>query len=233
MQLQALRIFVGYDDREPEAYEVCAHSLRLHTSIPIGIAALRQQNLRDRGLYQRPTTEQFSTGFAMTRFLTPHLSNFDGYSMFVDCDFLFTADIADLLREVDPDKAVSVVKHDYTPKAAWKMDGQPQIAYPRKNWSSLMIFNNEHPATRGLTRYLVNSARPDWLHQLKWARDEEIGELPVHWNWLEGEYEWAPYPEAEPPAGIHFTNGTPELCATKSIQFGDLWADTLKNARGT
>src|SRR5690606_12734940 len=160
-----LRVFIGYDEREPDAWEVCANTLRLHTSIPLSIIQLRQDRLRDRGLYTRHTDEPASTQFAHTRFLVPHLCDYQGYALFVDCDFLFTRDIATLWPHCDRNAAVNVVKHDYVPKAKWKMDGQPQVAYPRKNWSSLMVFNCEHRSTKQLTPGYVNNSPAENLHR--------------------------------------------------------------------
>ncbi len=221
---QALTVFIGYDSREPQSFQVCADSIRKHTSVPVRIAALKQDKLRERGIYLRSEKEEFSTEFAMTRFLVPYLCQFEGYALFVDCDFLFTRDIAEMLAHVTPFKAVSVVKQDYTPRASFKMDGQPQVNYPRKNWSSLMFFNNS--ACLFLTRFMVNSQSPAYLHQFKWLHDDYIGELPQEWNWLEGDMDW-PH-DGTVPAGIHFTNGTPEICPGADIRFGDLWKDAVR-----
>jgi len=221
-----LRVFIGYDSREPDAYEVCADSLRKHSSVPLAITALKQDRLRARGLYTRPEDEPASTEFAHTRFLVPHLCNYAGQALFVDCDFLFTRDILQLGRHVDPGAFVNVVKHDYVPKAKWKMDGHPQVAYPRKNWSSLMVFNNER--CRRLTPQFVNDADPQILHRFVWA-EEKIGELPQEWNWLEGEYDW-PHDDTT-PAAIHFTNGGPWHTNHKGVRFGDLWVHALAEIR--
>lgn len=219
--MAVLRVFIGYDEREADAWQVCADSLRRHSSIALAITALKQDRLRARGLYTRPEGEPASTDFAHTRFLVPHLCDYHGYALFVDCDFLFTQDIAKLWPHCDRNAAVNVVKHDYVPKSAWKMDGQPQVAYPRKNWSSLMVFNCGHP--KMLKPVDVNEMTASALHRFEWLEDDEIHGLPVGWNWLEGEYGWPEGKDSMPPAAIHFTNGTPELCPGKAIRFGDLW----------
>jgi len=221
-----LHVFIGYDAREHAAFEVCAASLRAHTSIPLAIVGLKQDKLRERGIYTRPADEPASTEFAHTRFLVPYLCGYKGTALFVDCDFLFTRDIKSLLDFVrgEQDKVqpvqygVALVKHDYTPKAAFKMDGQPQVAYPRKNWSSLMLFNN--PQCRQLTPEYVNSAKAADLHRFNWIAEHQILGVPQTWNWLEGEYEWE---SAQPPAGIHYTNGGPWFYNHKSVRFADLW----------
>jgi len=217
-----LKVFIGYDPKEADAFEVCAYSLRKHTSIPLGIVPVDQAKLRARGLYTRPVDEPASTAFAHTRFLVPHLARYQGWAMFVDCDFLFTKDINELGAVMDKSKAVNVVKHDYKPRAKFKMDGQPQVGYPRKNWSSLMLFQTER--CRMLTPEYVNSAPPEDLHRFAWMPDADIGELPLEFNWLEGEYEWE---NPEPPGAIHFTNGGPWHTNHKSVRFGDLWVQTL------
>jgi len=219
--MQPLRIFIGYDSREPDAYDVCARSLRERSSVPLAISAVKQDRLRLRGVYTRDPAEKASTEFALTRFLVPHLTDYKGYALFMDCDFLWRADVCDLFDLADATKAVSVVQHDYTPRAQWKMDGQPNVAYPRKNWSSLMLFNCQHPNVRELTPEVVNSRSPSWLHQFSWCGDDEIGALPQEWNWLEGEYEW-PH-DGTTPAAIHFTNGGPWFADHRSVRFGDLW----------
>ena len=221
--MQPLRIYIGYDSREPDAYDVCASSLRRYSSAPLAISALKLDRLRDRGVYFRDPEEKASTEFAFTRFLVPLLCGFKGRALFVDCDFLFRADVNDLFNLAEDDtKAVSVVQHDYIPRAQWKMDGQPQIAYPRKNWSSLMLFNNEHPSVvKNLDLNGVNRTFQSYLHQLHWAKDEEIGSLPQEWNWLEGEYDW-PH-DGTTPKAIHFTNGGPWFDGCKGVRFADLW----------
>lgn len=212
-----LRVFIGYDSREDDAWQVCAESLRRHTSIPLAIHALKQDRLRARGLYTRPADEPAATQFAFTRYLVPTLCNYEGFALFVDCDFLFTRDIAALWPLCDREAAVNVVKHDYVPRAKFKMDGEPQIAYPRKNWSSLMVFNNAKCQT--LTPGYVNNSPAANLHRFAWTSDDSIHGLPQEWNWLEGEYE----PTSPPPAAIHFTNGGPWHVEPRAIHYADLW----------
>lgn len=229
-----LRVFIGYDSREADAWEVCADSLRRHTSIPLAITALKQDRLRERGLYTRPADEPASTEFAHTRFLVPALCGFEGYALFVDCDFLFTRDIATLWPLCDRNAAVNVVKHDYVPRSQWKMDGQPQVAYPRKNWSSLIIFNNKKCSM--LTADRVNRMPASALHQFHWCPDELINGLPEEWNWLEGEYSWPLDAQCvdrrrEPPAAIHYTNGGPWFEGCMGVAYADLWTHALAEIR--
>ncbi len=214
------KIFVGYDSRETIAWEVCRHSLLRHAAGEISVIPLRQGALRDLGLYTRPYDIGASTEFSLTRFLTPYLAAQPGWVAFCDCDFLFTSDIAEVFEGLDDDKAVYCVKHEYTPAHRVKMDGKPQAVYPRKNWSSFMLFNCDHPDVKALTPEVVNSAPPAYLHRFQWISDDSaIGGLDLDWNFLEGEYA---VPEKLPRA-IHYTNGGPWFEEWQDCAFADLW----------
>jgi lipopolysaccharide biosynthesis glycosyltransferase len=175
--------------------------------------------LRELGLYTRLPDLSASTEFSLTRFLTPYISAHDGWTLFVDCDFLFTRPLDRLFESLSPDKAVYVVKHDYKPVHDVKMDGKSQTVYPRKNWSSFMVFNGAHPAVRALTPEFVNGASAAALHRFHWVDDDAIGELSLTWNFLEGEYPLPP----ETPAAVHFTNGGPWFDAWQNVAFADIW----------
>lgn len=214
------KIFVGYDPREDIAWRVCRHSIQRQASSPLQVRPLRQLVLREIGLYDRPADGPASTEFSLTRFLTPYLAAYDDWSVFVDCDFLFTADLAALFDTLDPTKAIYVVQHDYVPVHAVKMDGKQQSTYPRKNWSSFMVFNGRHPAVKALTPEVVNTATPAFLHRFGWIKDDKlIGSLELGWNFLVGEY--APPPA--PPSAIHYTNGGPWFPEWVDVDYGDLW----------
>ena len=217
--MKQLKIFVGHDSREDIAWQVCRHSIRRHTMADVEIHPLKLPALRELGLYTRPP-DKAATEFSLTRFLTPYLAAHDGWSVFVDCDFLFTRDIGELAVLADPNKAVHVVQHHYVPANATKMDGQQQATYPRKNWSSFMLFNGAHPDVIRLVPAVVNSQPPAFLHRLQWVSDDtNIGALPREWNFLVGEY---PAP-AKPPMAIHYTNGGPWFENCRSVDYGDLW----------
>ncbi|MEM6727809.1 MAG: glycosyltransferase [Pseudomonadota bacterium] len=214
-----LKVFVGWDSREDIAYKVCEHTIDEHASEGVTVHPLKQDALRDLGFYSRPLDAKASTEFSLTRFLTPYLAGDEGWSIFVDCDFVFTKDVAKILDGIDDSKALYVVQHDYTPAQSVKMDGKQQTTYPRKNWSSFMLFNNAHPKVRALTPKVVNSESPAYLHRFTWLDDEDIGALNLEWNFLVGEY---PKPAAT-PACIHYTNGGPWFDHCQDVDFADEW----------
>lgn len=229
--MKPLTVYIGFDPREADAYDVCKGSLQERARTPFHLYKLDTTGRGGKRYYKRTFTMQsgqmvddqdgrpFSTAFAFSRFLVPFLNDYKGWAVFCDCDFLFTADIHDLLPHLDDRYAVMVVKHDYQPTETIKMDGQSQAAYPRKNWSSFMAFNCAHPANAALTPELVNTAPGRWLHGFGWLADHEIGELPATWNWLVGVSRLS----AETPKAIHFTLGTPNLPGYESSPYADLW----------
>ena len=216
---QDLKCYVGYDSREDIAWRVCRHSIARHTAPEVGIHPLRLQSLRELGLFDRADDTRASTEFSISRFLTPYLAATEGWSIFMDCDFLLTVDVREVLHGLDSSKAIFVVKHDYVPARSVKMDGKVQHTYPRKNWSSFMVLNGRHPKVRALTPRVVNQATPEYLHRFQWLDDKEIGGLPPDWNFLVGEY---PKP-ARPPAAIHYTNGGPWFENCRDADYADLW----------
>jgi len=222
------RVFVGWDSREPEAYEVCAHSLKRHASIPVTVTPIKQQELREANLYWRDRDPLASTEFTYTRFLTPLLAGFQGHALFCDCDFLWTGDIAELIALIDPAKAVSCVQHDHRPPEETKMDDAVQTRYPRKNWSSLMLFNCAHPSVRQLTADAVNTQTGAYLHRMQWVADDEIGAIPETWNWLEG---WSKKPASGAPKVIHYTRGGPWFEKWQDVDYADLWCAEWERAK--
>jgi hypothetical protein len=214
------RIYIGWDGREPEAYEVAKFSLTRRASIPVSVTAIKLDELRAKKLYWRDQDPLASTEFTYSRFLTPALAGYSGWALFCDCDFLWLGDIAGLVEYTKTPKAVYCVQHDYRPKETVKMDGAVQTTYPRKNWSSLMLFNCEHPAVKRLTPEVVNRETGAYLHRMQWVADEDIGSLPVEWNWLEG---WNEKPAKGTPKAVHFTRGGPWFDNWKNVDYGELW----------
>lgn len=216
----SLKVYMGWDSREEIAYEVARKTLLENASIDVEIHPIRLPDLVEKGVYNREIDPLASTEFTYSRFLTPHLAGFEGWALFCDCDFMFFSDAAELLNYRDPSKAVYCVQHDYTPKNATKMDGQAQTLYPRKNWSSFMLFNCGHPSTRQLTVEAVNRESGAYLHRMQWAADDEIGELPTEWNWLEG---WNEKPVSGFPHAVHYTSGGPWFDNYQDVEYADIW----------
>lgn len=223
-------VFIGGDSRFQRAYDVALASLLRHSSKILNVPKLDLADLRDRGLYYRPTTRKdgvmwdeisgapMSTEFAISRFLVPFLSDYEGWSIFCDSDFLFRADIAKVFEQADEKYAVMCVHHNYAPPEGVKMDGQQQLNYARKNWSSFMLFNNAHPANQFLSIENVNKFTGRDLHRFIWLLDSQIGRLDESWNWLEGHSN----PEITPDA-VHFTRGTPDLAGYENVPYADEW----------
>lgn len=229
MQQPIHRVFIGRDSRELRAFEVCRRSLIERASEPVLVEPLDIKALSAAGLYRRTWTllegqvhdaldGQVSTEFTYSRYLVPALCQWNGWAVFCDSDFLWRRDVAELLALADSRHAVQVVHHDQRPTEQTKMRGQRQDRYPRKNWTSLMLWNCAHPANRALTSFWVGSAPRQWLHRLAWLEDEQIGELPVEWNWLAG----VPMPPVE-PAAVHYTLGTPDMPGQAGAPYADEW----------
>lgn len=219
-----LQVYIGYDPRESVAFYTLAHSIFARSSIPLAIAPLMRRHLGH--LYTRSRGPTESTEFSLTRFLVPALSGYQGWSIYMDCDMLCRADIAELIALIDrnADKAVLVCQHDYVPKTERKFLNQVQTKYTRKNWSSLMLFNNER--CKALTAQYVNSATGLDLHRFAWIDDALIGSLPLEWNWLVGEYEY------NPKANIaHFTRGGPYFDGYRNCDYADEWRAEFESMR--
>ena len=208
-----LPICIGYEEREHEAYEVCKYSLEYQNQCRKetgtwawddypDIIQLRSTEIKE---YKRDHGEPQSTDFTFTRFWCPYLCDFEGFSLFVDCDFLFLAHPIEILKHIDTRKAVSVVQHpEYLPKGDIKMDGIAQHRSKRKNWASLILFNNEHPSNKILEPDYLNNHLPGLdFHHLAWLDDSEIGSIPMEWNCLDQYY------HMENPKAIHYTEGGP------------------------
>jgi hypothetical protein len=210
-----IRVFIGFDPREVVAFSVLAFSIHRRASAPIAIAPLMLGQLK--GVLTRARHPLQSTDFAFSRFLTPHLSGYEGWSLFMDCDMLVLDDIARLWALRDERYAVQVVKHDHRPREAVKFLGQAQSQYAKKNWSSVMLFNNAR--CRALTPDYVNAATGLELHQFKWLGDDAlIGALPHRWNHLVG-YD----PPDRDVSLVHYTLGGPYFDAYRDCEYGDEW----------
>lgn len=216
-----MKVFVGYDTREDIAYQVCKHSI-LSRQPNASIYPLIQKELRSAGWYNRPVDKLASTEFTFTRFLVPELTSFKGWALFMDCDMILTTDIKQLFDQANEQYAVMCVQHDYKVTEGIKMDGQKQTTYPRKNWSSVMLFNCEHPSNRALTKDLVNDPEISgaYLHRFSWLKDEEIGQLDYTWNYLVGVYNNIEFPKL-----IHYTEGGPYFASYFYCDHHQEWKD--------
>ncbi|MDR6671383.1 glycosyltransferase [Rhizobium sp. 1399] len=219
MHQDVIKVFIGYDPVESVAWHTMAHSILSKSSRPVAFIPVNLQNLKS--IYYRERDPKQSNDFSFTRFLVPFLCNFEGYGIFFDCDQMLRTDIAEIFKAVEeqPDKALYVVQHDYQPREGIKYLNTVQYAYPRKNWSSVVLWNCAHPSNRGVTAEFVNTATALDLHRFTWLQDDEIGELNVRWNWLVGEYD-------EPPAdvkNVHWTIGGPYFNEYRNSDFADEW----------
>ncbi len=210
-----IRVFIGYDDNETVAYHVLAHSIMRHSSQPVAITPIVKRHMQL--FYSRERSSIESTDFSFTRFLVPYLSGYEGWSVFMDCDMLMTADIAELWALRDEKYAVMCVKHDYVARDDIKFLGAVQTKYEKKNWSSVMLFNNA--ACTKLTPDLVARETGLYLHQFKWLDGEhQIGSLPTTWNYLVGEMTMPGTPKL-----IHYTLGGPYFDSYRECEHGELW----------
>ena len=212
-------IYIGYDSREEVACKVLQESILDHTSAPVNIVLLKQGRLRNINFYRRThfvkdkikydvvDKKPFSTDFSFTRFLVPFLQMHNGLALFMDCDMLVRADIMEVFeipRQSSKEKAIWCVKHDYNPSVGFKMDGQIQTHYSRKNWSSFVLWDCSHEKHKNFTIDDVNLKSGWYLHNFKWLDDSDIGDLPPAWNWLDG------YSDDKVEAkNVHFTTGGP------------------------
>jgi hypothetical protein len=215
-----INIFIGYDNKEKVAFNVLSYSILKNSTKPVAITPVYLNNIKDDFIRER--NQLSSTEFSFSRFIIPHLMNYQGWALFMDCDMLMKADVSELWRLRDDKYAVQVCKHDYVPKTQTKFLGQTQTAYPKKNWSSFMLMNCKKCTQ--LTPDYVNKASGLELHQFKWLEsDELIGELPIEWNWLADEYEYK-----EDVKNIHYTEGGPYFKDYKNTDYAIDWFNDYK-----
>ena len=220
------KIFIGFDSREKIAYHVLSQSIIANSSIPVSITPINLKNLRH--FYNRPKAKKHSTEFSISRFLTPYLSNYKGYSLYLDCDFIILEDIAKLLKFVSKktNKVLWCIKHKkYLPKDKIKFLREKQTPYLKKNWSSFMLFNNAK--CKILTPKLVSKAHGLYLHQFKWTKDKLIGSLPKNWNILMGEQKIPKKINA-----LHYTLGGPYFKRHSKCQGSKHWFKYKKQVFG-
>ena len=209
-----VKIYIGFDQRESVAYHTFVQSLIDHASIPLDITPLAVKTLKG---YEEKHEDK-SNDFVYSRFLTPFLNDFKGWAIFVDGDMICQTDIKELLDLRDNSKALQVVKHDYKTKANQKYLGNINQDYPRKNWSSVILWNCAHPKHKLLTPNFIANESGKYLHRFSWLEDSEIGGLPKEWNWLATEY-----PNNDQANIIHYTLGTPCFKDYRDTEMSDIW----------
>ena len=207
-------IFIGYDSKVKIAYHVLTESILRNSSTPITISPINLNNLKN--IYTRKQDPLASTEFSFSRFLVPHLMNYNGWAIFMDSDMVMLSDITKLLNLRNEKYAVQVCKHDYTPSSKNKFLGNNQTIYAKKNWSSLMLMNCSKCKT--LTPEYVNTRSGLELHQFKWLDENLIGSIPLEWNWLVGEY-----PYKKDVHNVHFTEGGPYFKDYKNTEYANEW----------
>lgn len=215
-------IYVGYDPREAAAFHVFNQSVINHATEPVQIIPLALPLLRG---YSETHTDG-SNAFIYSRFLVPHMQGFHGWAIFCDGDMLLREDIAKLWALRDDRFAVMVVKHEYQTRHPRKYVGSSMEtinqSYPRKNWSSVVLWNCGHPANSVLTPEYVMASTGRKLHRFEHLKDEEIGEIEKAWNHLSDEQE--PSPDAKL---VHYTLGVPAIRHYASCEHAKEWFDTL------
>lgn len=219
MTSNKVTVVVGFDQVEAIAYHTFCQSVLEKSSVPVMFIPLSLNSLA----FYKEKHSDGSNEFIYSRFLTPYLCDFKGFAIYADGDMVCNADIAELAELFDVSKAVQVVKHDYETKRIIKYLGNSNENYPRKNWSSLIIFNCQHPANRILTPEFIQNMNGKYLHRFSWLKDNEIGELNKTWNYLAIEYE--NFPQAKL---IHYTLGTPCFKDFKTADMSDIWWETYK-----
>ena len=218
---ESINIIVGFDQREAIAYHTFTQSIIEKSSVPVFFKPLAINTLKN---YKEDHADR-SNDFVYSRFLTPYLNNFHGWSIFADGDMICQTDIKELWDLRDESKAVLVVKHNYQTKQNIKYLGNINENYPKKNWSSLILCNCEHPKHKILTPEFIGNQSGKYLHRFSWLDEEDIGELPIEWNWLAIEY-----PINTSAKIIHYTLGTPCFKNYKDTDMAEIWINTYKRA---
>lgn len=151
-----LKVFLGYDPRQPIAFQVCAHSVWERASEPIEITRLDLRNLL--------ITKRGLTEFTYSRFLVPYLCGYVGWALFLDSDILVRGDVTELPKG---DAALYFVLDEAR----------------RFEWPSVMWMNCAK--LRCLTTELIERDKMydmAWIHE----HGIETGRLSKDWNHLVG-----------------------------------------------
>jgi lipopolysaccharide biosynthesis glycosyltransferase len=212
--MNPIPIFIGYDPREAIAFHVCVNSIIRQASRPVAVMPLALNLFKD---YTETHTDG-SNHFIYSRFLVPHLMGYTGHAIFIDGDMIVRGDIVELWEQRSAHHDVQVVKHDYKTRMTEKYLGAKNEDYPRKNWSSVILWNCSSYPNRRLTPEFVEKATGSQLHRFTWIDDDRIGELSPEWNWLPDEYG-----ENLDAKLLHYTLGTPCFHEFATTPQGNEW----------
>jgi len=230
------RVFMGYDSHEDIVFQIAKFSMLRRSSIPLDICPLRRSELTARNVYRKTQDPKQSTEFTYLRFLIPYLSGYKGWALFADDDFLWLSDVSKLVDMCDDRYAVMVVKHKTMSTCNSKLAGCKQEPYPRKNWSSMILWNCGHPANACLDLDMITKEGGAYLHRFAWIKDDDlIGEVPFTWNFLIDWYDVSDvkgYPEVKADA-VHYTDGGPYFPDYRTVDYSQEWLDELKEYEKT
>lgn len=222
-----LNIYVGYDSRHTELSELCKKCIEHGVKYGAGsgdtydqmnnwVPEIKFLDISKIPEYNRDYANQ-STEFTYSRFLIPYLENYEGFSIFLDDDILFTESILPMLYMLNPKDAVACIQYDFDKYPDTKFDGEKNVSYPKKLWSSLMIFNNGHEDCKKLTPEVVNTESGKYLHQFEWT--DAISKIPDWYVFTEGhdteETNWR-------PSAYHYTRGGPWIDGMDTTKIGQL-----------
>lgn len=222
------KVFIGYTSTQDILFRVSKSSIE-RRSDGVKCFPIIQSALRDLGIYSREHDKLGTTEFSITRFLTPWLAGYEGWVLFCDNDTLALEDINKLFDLADDRYAVMCAQHEHTPANKIKMNDQPQSVYPRKNWSSVVLWNCGHPKNRRITPDYVNVASPMHLHRFLWLDDDDIGAFPHEWNWL---VDWYHTPDDGVPKFLHYTDGGPYFKDHQDCSYSKEWRAEYKVLTG-
>lgn len=208
-----IKVFIGFDPREAVAYHACCQSILENTSANVSFHPVRG-GMRDG-----------SNSFTYARFLVPWLSGFSGSAIFLDGDMIVRGDIADLYAMRRGDVGVQVVQHDYKTKYPVKYLGNKNDDYPKKNQSSVILWNCSFFPNRKLTPEFVASKPGSFLHRFLWLADAHVEPLPVEWNRLVLEQDVTPEDKL-----LHYTIGIPAFAEYADCDGAEEWHATLARA---
>lgn len=213
---ELIKIFIGYDPNEEVAYHVLSASIMRRASKPVSIIPISLSSIKS--IFNRERNPLQSTEFSFSRFLAPYLANYEGWSIFMDCDMLVVDDIAKLWELRDDKYALMCVHHNHVPDEDSKFLNQTQTKYERKNWSSVMLMNNAK--CKALTPIYVETATGLDLHRFRWIEDDLIGEIPHRWNHL---VDYDPKLPINEISNLHYTEGGPYFEDYKNCGYSDVW----------